>query len=44
MCSTDVYRIHKAEFGNQEEQEEKVDVELVSASARLQEAIVSMAK
>jgi hypothetical protein len=44
MCSTDVYRVQKTEKDKPEEEMENVDVELVCASARLQEAIVSLAK
>jgi hypothetical protein len=44
MCSTDVYRVLQAEKDDFEDEVEKVDVELVCASARLQEAIEIMAK
>jgi hypothetical protein len=44
MCSTDVYRVHRVEEDDPEEAEEKAGVELVSAKARLLEAVISLAK
>jgi hypothetical protein len=44
MCSTDVYRVHRVEEDESGEEEERSEVELVCAEARLLEAVVSLAK
>ena len=44
MCSTDVYRVHRVEADEPEEEEERGEVELVCAEARLLKAIACLAK